>query len=716
LGERRQVGKRHDAASVALSRRAVAASDGIGSSEGRVTGRGDESPNSSGSPNTADQERLESWKEIAGYLNKDVRTVQRWERTEHLPIRRHAHPERGSVYAYRSEIDAWHAARQVANGNARGNQNGRRSFVVVVSAASIVALLVVGLVLWRQQPRRPRQARPADSRLQSDAPRLLDDLTREAATTTRIRVGRGNHAMVLTPDGRELYVANSSRGGVSIVDTARQVVTRQVEAMLPYSLAIDPDGARVYVGQASGDILVIDTRTKAVRQLPTRTRVRDLALSGDGKTLYVAAEYSGLVAVTVATGEARVLSALPCPMHLAMSPERRRMFVNYQCRGPSGRGGGHDTIDVIDTETESSVGIITGLANVGGNLAVTPDGSQVWVDGSNACTAPEYDHVGCPQGRSGVVNVVRTSDLSLLRPLPLMPGYELSSHVSFTPEGSRAILGTDTTEIVNTGTLAPVEAAPLALHGRFVFSGDGATAFAPVGPDDTISVISIKTRPLPPGGLAGRWTGDGTANDAVGLAHGVMEGGVRFEAGHIGNAFSFDGSQDAVRVDGPSNLGIVDRAFSLLAWVKFDGRASSATSATSAEMTLADRQVSSANGARGWRLVRRADGRLTARFGGAPRPVGAEGDRSVVGRSALDFDRWYLVGLVWTGSEATLYVDGYTDGTARLPGFVDDNAEPLRFGDNRSRTAPLRGLLDEIEVYERALDVPEMASRYSALR
>ena len=52
-------------------------------------------------------DRLESWKEIAAYLGKDVRTVQRWEKREDLPVHRLQHEKQGSVYAYKSELDAW---------------------------------------------------------------------------------------------------------------------------------------------------------------------------------------------------------------------------------------------------------------------------------------------------------------------------------------------------------------------------------------------------------------------------------------------------------------------------------------------------------------------------------------------------------------------------------------------------------------------------------
>jgi TolB-like protein/tetratricopeptide (TPR) repeat protein len=51
--------------------------------------------------------RLNSWKEIAAYLDTSVRTVQRWERLEGLPVHRHEHASVATIYAYTSEVDAW---------------------------------------------------------------------------------------------------------------------------------------------------------------------------------------------------------------------------------------------------------------------------------------------------------------------------------------------------------------------------------------------------------------------------------------------------------------------------------------------------------------------------------------------------------------------------------------------------------------------------------
>ncbi len=58
-------------------------------------------------------DRLESWKEIAAYLGRTVRTVQRWQQ-EGLPVHRHKHQRLSSVFALRHEVDAWRRQRAAA--------------------------------------------------------------------------------------------------------------------------------------------------------------------------------------------------------------------------------------------------------------------------------------------------------------------------------------------------------------------------------------------------------------------------------------------------------------------------------------------------------------------------------------------------------------------------------------------------------------------------
>ena len=73
---------------------------------------GESLPNAS-LPERALGNRLNSWKEIAVYLDRDVTTVQRWEKRENMPVHRHLHDKKGSVYAFRTELDAWAHSRNL---------------------------------------------------------------------------------------------------------------------------------------------------------------------------------------------------------------------------------------------------------------------------------------------------------------------------------------------------------------------------------------------------------------------------------------------------------------------------------------------------------------------------------------------------------------------------------------------------------------------------
>jgi Tol biopolymer transport system component len=59
------------------------------------------------------EQPLESWKEIAAYLKRDIRTVIRWEKSEGLPVHRQRHHVRSSVFAYASELEAWKTRREL---------------------------------------------------------------------------------------------------------------------------------------------------------------------------------------------------------------------------------------------------------------------------------------------------------------------------------------------------------------------------------------------------------------------------------------------------------------------------------------------------------------------------------------------------------------------------------------------------------------------------
>src|SRR5688572_30406667 len=121
-----------------------------------------------------DGQRLESWKEIAAYLNRSERTVRRWEDREGLPVHRLQHDKRGSVYAYAAELDAWRESRrQLVDAEpadspamAPGATTGWRTRGW--AAAALLAVVVVAAAVWWTQ--RPPAGRAEPN---SEAVRLV---------------------------------------------------------------------------------------------------------------------------------------------------------------------------------------------------------------------------------------------------------------------------------------------------------------------------------------------------------------------------------------------------------------------------------------------------------------------------------------------------------------------------------------------------------------
>ena len=112
------------------------------------------------------EERLDSWKEIAAYLKRDVTTVQRWEKREGMPVHRHLHDKRGSVYALASELSDWQQSRRLhpAEDEEAGletpkptqeNQSEKPSseprFWFVLAGTTLVAVLAIAFLMVRSR-------------------------------------------------------------------------------------------------------------------------------------------------------------------------------------------------------------------------------------------------------------------------------------------------------------------------------------------------------------------------------------------------------------------------------------------------------------------------------------------------------------------------------------------------------------------------------------
>jgi tetratricopeptide (TPR) repeat protein len=108
----------------------------------------------------AEDDLLQSWKEIAAYLGRSERTCRRWETEFRLPVHRMDGSVGGSVFAYKSELDRWRD--EILHEKRRGPPSkkslaSRRSLIIISAMAVVVAIAVAVMVLrgGRSEPQRP---------------------------------------------------------------------------------------------------------------------------------------------------------------------------------------------------------------------------------------------------------------------------------------------------------------------------------------------------------------------------------------------------------------------------------------------------------------------------------------------------------------------------------------------------------------------------------
>lgn len=118
--------------------------------------------------------RLGSWKAIAQYLEREVRSVQRWEQERGLPVHRVPGEKGGGVFAYEDELDAWLASRSesfeqtdvaAASSSEASPRVGQRAAILPVAGIVIVTTIILAvLTLWRWEGAKPPVAPPRAAR------------------------------------------------------------------------------------------------------------------------------------------------------------------------------------------------------------------------------------------------------------------------------------------------------------------------------------------------------------------------------------------------------------------------------------------------------------------------------------------------------------------------------------------------------------------------
>jgi Tol biopolymer transport system component len=319
-------------------------------------------------------ERLESWKEIAVYLNRSVRTLHRWEKEEGLPIHRQLHKELGSVFAYKSELDAWSRARSVTtdvreNTTETGSPNRFRVMVAIALSSAVVLIGLFSYVVARGS--RPTISRP-------DA--YLTNLE-------LISTFSGSHRWPsVSPDGRRLAFVSDAGG-------TPQVWIENLATGEPVQLTFDDSPASRPRWSAEGDRIVYSRVGKGIwsvsplggqpRQIVSDGRNADL--SRDGRRLVF--ERAGEVVIAGRDGSDTTVWPRPRPQTPysgdswpTFSPDGRSLalFVTEE-----GRYGDYWILPLNGDEPRR----VTWDVQEGGAPAWTPDGKSLVIRSSRAGSA-----------------------------------------------------------------------------------------------------------------------------------------------------------------------------------------------------------------------------------------------------------------------------------------------------------------------------------------
>src|SRR5882757_2088976 len=262
------------------------------------------------------------------------------------------------------------------------------------------------------------------------------------ALISTITAGAHPTAAALSPSGRQLYVSSigiyqGGNGTVSVIDTVSNTVTASiVVARAPHGLVVTPDGRRIYVtnssvGETGNSVSVIDTASNTVTAtIPVGRLPGGVAISPDGRFAYVPSINDGNMSV-ISTATNIVLGTIlvgRAPNSVAVSPDGTHAYVTLT-GGPDAPG---DTLTVIDIARRTATKAIT-VASAPSEVTVSPDGRFAYV----GSIGPDQTH---PQSTLSVIDTA-SNEVAATIPTGKNPVHAVvtpdSRHAYVTNVGSR---------------------------------------------------------------------------------------------------------------------------------------------------------------------------------------------------------------------------------------------------------------------------------------
>lgn len=274
----------------------------------------------------APEDRLDSWKAIASYLNRDVTTVQRWEKRERLPVHRHVHERLATVFTYRSELDRWLHQRQQPQLRAEPKRRW-----MLLAAAGVVLLASIALFFWPRVPSRSR-AMTSQRLWQGPDTDRFGSFSRDGNVFSFTDPTTGDLTLRDLPSGRTWPI------------TSRSTDSRWETAL---TSSVAPTGDRVayswYTTGLECDLRVVDSDGSNQRVLLRDPKIAIIRVGGwspDGQRVLASLSRgvtTDLVMVDVDSASVRVLKTLGwrTPSRFVFSPDGR--WIAYDIPAVEGK-------------------------------------------------------------------------------------------------------------------------------------------------------------------------------------------------------------------------------------------------------------------------------------------------------------------------------------------------------------------------------------------
>lgn len=139
------------------------------------------------------------------------------------------------------------------------------------------------------------------SNMGSNSASIIERNAGGAARQTLVTTGAGPEGLDLSPDGRQLWVANSQGGSVTIIDVATRAVVKTLDTGTRRSnrLKFTPDGTLALISDlTAGELVVVDVKSQSVKtRLPIGRGASGILVVPDGSRAYVAAASERKLAV-----------------------------------------------------------------------------------------------------------------------------------------------------------------------------------------------------------------------------------------------------------------------------------------------------------------------------------------------------------------------------------------------------------------------------------